>query len=85
MIAFDFNINGMDLIKGKGFNSVSDMKKWVISTLKKSAPSDSDGPDVVIATMSIIDRITPKHFIKYKFTAGVSESGKGINVYVEKF
>lgn len=85
MVAFDFNINGTDLISGMPFASVTEMKKWVTSTLKQSAPSDGKGSDVVIATMTVVDRVTPKHFIKYKFTSGVSESGKGINVHVEKF
>lgn len=82
---WDFEINGTKLIDGMEFGSVTDMKAFVTKTLKFAAPSDYEGPDVVIATMSVVDRITPKHFIKYRFTSSVSESGRGIDVHVEKF
>lgn len=69
---YDFNINGTDLIKEKGFNSDKDMISWTISVLKKST---KDAVDTVIVSKSVIDKITPSHFIKYKFVSVVREGG----------
>jgi hypothetical protein len=71
MKAFDFNINGVDLISGKKFASDKDMIRWTEDVLKNT-PQEAE----VIVSLTVTDRITPSHFIKYKFLSCKSENGK---------
>lgn len=80
MVVYDFNVNGTDLISGKRFDSNDAMKKWVISILKNSAQEAT-----VIATRTVVDKITPSHFIKYKFVSAITGERGGVTVTYTKF
>jgi len=79
---YDMNINGTGLIQGKEFYGVSDMKKWVISRLKSKYTDGSDA--VVVVTLTVVDSITPSHFIKHTFHSRVKPSGLGMDVSYSK-
>jgi len=77
---YDFNINGIELIKEKGFPSLDNMITWTINVLKKST---KDKIDTVIVSQAVIDKITTSHFIKYKFISKYGEDGKVTVTYCE--
>jgi hypothetical protein len=61
-------------------DTISAMKKWVTSSLKRSGQHGSS----VVVTRTVEDKITPSHFIKHTFTVAVVGERGGVNVHYEK-
>lgn len=80
---YDMNVNGIDLISGKEFYSITAMKNWVTSSMRGKHADGSDS--VVIVTLTVEDKITPAHFIKHKFHSRVKPSGLGMDVSYTKY
>lgn len=79
---YDFNINGKDIISGKGFSTENEMINWTKSTLKEFTP---ENVAEVIVTLSVIDKVTPSHFIKHKFVSSITGDRGGVTVEHTKF
>lgn len=78
---YDFNINGNDIISGKGFSTEKEMVKWTKSTLKEFTPEE--GAEVIV-TLTVIDKVTTSHFIKHKFVSAITGERGGVTIEYTK-
>jgi len=66
---YDISLNGNDLIKGHRFYNEESMKEFVVKTMKERCLGGSK----VEVTLSVTDKITPRHFIRHTFKKDGSE------------